>query len=137
MAENQPTRSTRLRGDLDGRFTEYRDNNGMSSSEALRSLVRTGLDYEDGDLVDPAENQYRQLRMLIAGGMFVTMLQALVMALLGIVLWFLGPAPLGGALMVAAAVAAVFVVLFGLGLLRGYFETALQALALARAEEAS
>jgi hypothetical protein len=44
MADNQPTRSTRLPETLDDQYTEYRDDKGMTNSEALRSLVRAGLE---------------------------------------------------------------------------------------------
>jgi hypothetical protein len=44
MADKQPTRSTRLPETLDERYTEYRDDKGMTNSEALRSLVRAGLE---------------------------------------------------------------------------------------------
>lgn len=44
MAESTPTRSTRFPEGLDERFTEYRDERDMTNSEALRSLVRAGLE---------------------------------------------------------------------------------------------
>ena len=46
MAESTPTRSTRFPEGLDERFTEYRDERDMTNSEALRSLVRAGLQEE-------------------------------------------------------------------------------------------
>jgi len=52
MADNTSTRTTRLSGDLDGRFVEYRDDNDMTNSEALRVLVRSGLAEANTDPLD-------------------------------------------------------------------------------------
>ena len=49
MSESKPTRATRLHGDLDENFQEYRDERGMTTSEALRTLVRKKLVYEQGN----------------------------------------------------------------------------------------
>jgi hypothetical protein len=46
MADSQPTRATRLPETLDERYTEFRDEQGMTNSEALRTLVRSGLEVE-------------------------------------------------------------------------------------------
>jgi len=44
MSERATTRAARLPGDLDEDFEAYRDAKEMSNSEALRELVRTGID---------------------------------------------------------------------------------------------
>lgn len=44
MADSNPTRATRLPGDMDEEFEKFRDVNDMTSSEALRSLIRLGLE---------------------------------------------------------------------------------------------
>lgn len=44
MSQESSTRTTRLKGELDERYEEYRDQNDMTDSEAMRSLVRKGLD---------------------------------------------------------------------------------------------
>ena len=43
MAQRNPTRSTRLPDGLDDEFTEFKDDKDMTSSEALRTLIRDGL----------------------------------------------------------------------------------------------
>ena len=43
MAERNPTRATRLPDGLDEEFLEFKDENDMTSSEALRNLIREGL----------------------------------------------------------------------------------------------
>jgi Flp pilus assembly protein TadB len=52
MAKDSPTRSTRFKEDLDDEFEKYRDTNDMSNSEALRSLVRSGMERERQDPLD-------------------------------------------------------------------------------------
>lgn len=52
MADNTSTRTTRLSGDLDDRFTKYRGDNDMTNSEALRVLVRSGLAEANTDPLD-------------------------------------------------------------------------------------
>ena len=49
MADSQPTRATRLPETLDERYTEFRDERGMTNSEALRALIRSGLEVETAD----------------------------------------------------------------------------------------
>lgn len=44
MADSNKTRATRLPDETDEDFQEYRDKNDMTNSEALRSLIRAGLD---------------------------------------------------------------------------------------------
>lgn len=41
--DESKTRTTRLKGDLDERYQSFRDRNDMTDSEAMRSLVRKGL----------------------------------------------------------------------------------------------
>jgi hypothetical protein len=49
MAEESTTRTTRLSGELDRRYEEYRDKYDMTDAEALRSLLRGGLDEHESD----------------------------------------------------------------------------------------
>jgi len=44
MADNPPTRATRLPNGMDEEFLEFKDQNDMTSSEALRALIRDGLE---------------------------------------------------------------------------------------------
>ena len=44
MAHRNPTRSTRLPDGLDDDFTDFKDSKDMTSSEALRTLIRDGLE---------------------------------------------------------------------------------------------
>jgi hypothetical protein len=135
MAQDTPTRSTRFPGDLDDRFEDYRDERDMTNSEALRSLVRTGLDYENGELVERTEGTYRRAKTLIGAGLLVTGFQVLILALVGIVSFFVGPWPLGVALMAVAGLSAVLIVLIGLGLAQGHFDTLLRAVVNVEADE--
>lgn len=52
MGDSNSTRTTRLSGDLDDEFVEYREDNDMTNSEALRVLVRSGLSQEAADPLD-------------------------------------------------------------------------------------
>jgi hypothetical protein len=58
MAAESSTRTTRLSGDLDDRYIEYRDGNDMTDAEALRHLIRTGLEEEEKDAVDKFEERH-------------------------------------------------------------------------------
>lgn len=50
MSSESKVRSTRLPNTIDTRFESYRDEHDLSNSDALRELVRTGLDEnEEGD----------------------------------------------------------------------------------------
>ena len=55
MADSQPTRATRLPETLDERYTEFRDERGMTNSEALRALIRSGLEVETADEEEESE----------------------------------------------------------------------------------
>ena len=52
MAKDSPTRSTRFGEDLDDDFEKFRDANDMTNSEALRTLVRTGMEEVRSDPLD-------------------------------------------------------------------------------------
>lgn len=70
MPEQSSTRGTRLKGELDERYEEYRDDNDMTDSEALRSLVRAGLDAENGsDSDDQESSSIRSTSSSIVSGM--------------------------------------------------------------------
>ena len=43
MADNPPTRATRLPNGMDEEFLDFKESNDMTSSEALRTLIREGL----------------------------------------------------------------------------------------------
>lgn len=58
MAAESSTRTTRLSGDLDDRYIEYRDGNDMTDAEALRHLIRTGLEEAQKDAVDRLEEAH-------------------------------------------------------------------------------
>lgn len=47
MTEESSTRTTRLSGELDERYENYRDELDMTDAEALRSLIRDGLAVND------------------------------------------------------------------------------------------
>jgi hypothetical protein len=49
MGDRPPTRGARLREGLDEDFQEYRDEHQMTDTEALRDLVRTGLEANKED----------------------------------------------------------------------------------------
>lgn len=51
-SEDTTVRSGRLPTDLDEEFVEYRDEKGISTSEAVRYLTRAGLEAEREDDVD-------------------------------------------------------------------------------------
>ena len=44
MAEERSTRGVSLSGELDDKLVAYRDRNDMTTSEALRALIRDGLE---------------------------------------------------------------------------------------------
>lgn len=52
MADSNKTRATRLPDATDEDFQEYRDRNDMTNSEALRSLIRAGLEEANKDPLD-------------------------------------------------------------------------------------
>ena len=49
MAKENSTRTTRLSGELDERYEDYRDELDMTDAEALRSLIRDGLSVNEGE----------------------------------------------------------------------------------------
>lgn len=52
MADSNKTRATRLPDETDENFQRYRDENDMTNSEALRSLIRAGLEEAHKDPLD-------------------------------------------------------------------------------------
>jgi hypothetical protein len=69
MTQKSSTRTTRIKGELDKKYEEYRDENDMTDSEALRSLVRAGLDAETGaDGGDQGPTQSRSTSSRIVRG---------------------------------------------------------------------
>ena len=44
MADNPPTRATRLPNGMDEEFLDFKEQNDMTNSEALRALIRDGLE---------------------------------------------------------------------------------------------
>ena len=62
MAEDSSTRTTRLSGEMDRQYEEFRDGHDMTDAEALRTLIREGLNDDeptrsatDNDLLRLAE----------------------------------------------------------------------------------
>jgi len=65
MGEDNPTRATRFPNDMDEKFVEYRDDRDMTSSEALRTLVRRGLEAEQAAADEPTPSELqKELREL-------------------------------------------------------------------------
>lgn len=65
MGEDNPTRATRFPNDMDEKFVEYRDERDMTSSEALRTLVRQGLEAEQRAADEPTASELqKELREL-------------------------------------------------------------------------
>lgn len=52
MADEAPIRSAQFNQSLDEEFSQYVDEHGMSNSEALRVLVRKGLEHENDNTAD-------------------------------------------------------------------------------------
>jgi len=56
MAEERSTRGVSLSGELDDKLVAYRDRNDMTTSEAIRSLLRTALEETERDEGQIAES---------------------------------------------------------------------------------
>lgn len=52
MAKDNPTRATRLPDEMDADLQAYRDEKEMNNSEALRELIRSGLNEKRSDPLD-------------------------------------------------------------------------------------
>ena len=97
MAEESKTRAFRLPPSLNERVEQYKDEQGMTASEALRDLVRSGLDSKQNSrpntplralLYDAAGMKHRAL---VFAAVFVAVF-ALVSLPLGLEVLFLVPA---------------------------------------------
>jgi len=107
MADRPPVRSTRLKEGLDERFTDYRDERDMTNSEALRALVRFGLeqadeepDDSDGDASEPAASESGFFEQVLPSAVASLFAATIVLAGLGA-----GKLPVLGVIGVAAAAA--------------------------------
>lgn len=98
MASENPTRGTRLPENLDEEFEEFRDTNDMTNSEALRTLVREGLEQKrsgplderpDGTLAGILWEARRDVHTFVLIGIMCTLLMVLttgwVSALAGVI----------------------------------------------------
>lgn len=96
---------------MDERFLEYRDKHDMTNSEALRELVRTGLEAES------SSGTLAIAKILLFVGFL-----ALAFFCVGLVTWAFGLQTPAAVSITVAFVLAVAVVFFGLGIARGWFE---------------
>ena len=111
MAEDSSTRTTRLTGELDERYEQYRDERDMTDAEAIRALLRSGLDEQapkptglTGKLFGASQGQLLQLKLLGWFSIYAAVaLGAYEFGVAGGVMWLL-PAGLFVVLMAATAV---------------------------------
>ena len=111
MAEDSSTRTTRLSGELDERYEQYRDERDMTDAEAIRALLRSGLDEQapkptglTGKLFGASQGQLLQLKLLGWFSIYAAVaLGAYEFGVAGGALWLL-PAGLFVVLMAATAV---------------------------------
>lgn len=113
------TRTTRLSGELDSQYTTYRDENDMTDAEAMRSLVRSGLSQNGGEIFADAFVRWATYSV------FVMVLLPILSALLYGVSWVWQLGVLSqialGCLLLSFALLATNVTLTGL-FLAGVFE---------------
>ena len=111
MAEDSSTRTTRLTGELDDRYEEYRDERDMTDAEAIRALLRSGLDEQapkpsglTEKLFGAPQGQLLQLKLLGWFSIYAAVaLGAYEFGVAGGLLWLL-PAGLFVVLMASTAV---------------------------------
>ena len=86
MAERNPTRATRLPDGLDEDFLEFKRENDMTSSEALRNLIRDGL-------IEKRERRQSRLELIREGlpaGIVLSFVVAVLTGVFAIVTAFTG-----------------------------------------------
>ena len=96
MADGSKTRSARLPGELNSQVEQYTEQQGMTNSEALRHLIRAGLEAEteDGRRLTKLEDSLAR----IAEGMAVAVFAIVAVYVAGVL-------PLGATLKAAAVMA--------------------------------
>jgi len=97
MADGSKTRSARLPDELNSQVEQYTEQQGMTNSEALRHLIRAGLEAEteDGRRLTKLEDSLAR----IAEGMAVAVFAIIAVYVAGALPW--------GAMLRAAAVMAI------------------------------
>ena len=79
MADRSNTRAARLPGELDSKVEQYTEQQGMTNSEALRHLIRAGLDAEVNDeLRTPVDERFLRMAERFAWAAIVLLAAVLV-----------------------------------------------------------
>jgi hypothetical protein len=79
MADRSNTRAARLPGELDSKVEQYIEEEGMTNSEALRHLIRAGLDAEVSDeLRTPIDERFLRMAERFAWAAIVLLTAVLV-----------------------------------------------------------
>lgn len=79
MADGSKTRSARLPGELNSQVEQYTEQQGMTNSEALRHLIRAGLDAEVSDeLRTPVDERWLRMAERFAWAAIVLLTTVLV-----------------------------------------------------------
>lgn len=87
MADSNRTHATRLPDGLEERYSSYRDERDMTDSEALRSLIRSGLDdleaADEPSWPERYAHRARQAMYITAGAVVALLLGGVGVAALG------------------------------------------------------
>ena len=79
MADGSKTRSARLPDELNSKVEQYTEQQGMTNSEALRHLIRAGLDAEVNDeLRTPVDERFLRMAERFAWAAIVLLAAVLV-----------------------------------------------------------
>ena len=79
MPDRSNTRAARLPGELDSKVEQYTEQQGMTNSEALRHLIRAGLDAEVNDeLRTPVDERFLRMAERFAWAAIVLLAAVLV-----------------------------------------------------------
>ena len=79
MADRSNTRAARLPGELDSKVEQYIEQEGMTNSEALRHLIRAGLEAEVNDeLRTPVDERFLRMAERFAWAAIVLLAAVLV-----------------------------------------------------------
>ena len=79
MPDRSNTRAARLPGELDSKVEQYIEEEGMTNSEALRHLIRAGLDAEVNDeLRTPVDERFLRMAERFAWAAIVLLAAVLV-----------------------------------------------------------
>jgi len=85
MADGSKTRSARLPDELNSQVEQYTEQQGMTNSEALRHLIRAGLDAEVNDeLRTPIDERFLRMAERFAWAAIVLLTAVLVGAVPGV-----------------------------------------------------